>query len=139
MIIEKLKIEDMEQVAELHKLIVPFALDLEEAKKTYAKMAENPDYLLLAAKEEGKVVGTATGICCKTLATPFLVIEDVVVSPEQRNEGVGTQLMEALEVYAKEKQCAYTILVSSGHRKEAHKFYEKLGYTDNVKGFRKIY
>ena len=139
MIIERLQIEDMEQVAELHKLIIPFELNIEDAKRTYRAMMASDDYYLLVAKENEKVIGTVTGIFCRTLATPFFVIEDMVVRPECRGKGVGTKLMEELERLSRAHGCAYAILVSSGHRKEAHKFYEKLGDTDDVRGFRKIY
>ena len=139
MIIEKLKLEDLEQVVQLHKLIIPFALDLEVAKETCQKMMQNEDFYLLVAKEEGEVIGTVTGICCKTLATPFFVVEDMVVRETHRGKGVGRALMEELERISLENHSAYAILVSSGHRKGAHKFYEELGYTDDVRGFRKIY
>ena len=48
-------------------------------------------------------------------------------------------LFDKIETYAKEQQCVYSILVSSGFRKEAHLFYEKIGYTEDVKGFRKLF
>jgi len=41
--------------------------------------------------------------------------------------------------FAKEKGCGYAILVSSGFREGAHRFYEAMGYTEDVRGFRKYY
>lgn len=47
--------------------------------------------------------------------------------------------MESIDEFAKKNNCAYSILVSSNHRKGAHKFYENVGFTEMVKGFRKGY
>ena len=47
--------------------------------------------------------------------------------------------MQELDNYAHDNNCEYSILVSSGFRKNAHKFYESIGYNDDVRGFRKNY
>ena len=90
-------------------------------------------------EENEEIIGSAIGICCKTLAVPFLVIEDVVVKEGVRGKGVGGKLMESLDSFAERKNCAYAILVSSDFRKKAHEFYENHGFTDSVRGFRKVY
>jgi len=68
-----------------------------------------------------------------------LVVEDVVVAECSKRKGVGRKLFEALDSFAAERNCAYAILVSSGFRKGAHAFYEKMGCVDDVLGFRKMY
>lgn len=46
--------------------------------------------------------------------------------------------MAEIERIAKERNCGYMILVSGDQRKEAHRFYEKLGFGDEkVQGYRK--
>lgn len=82
------------------------------------------------------------GIICKSLAAnfeAFLVVEDVIVDEEFRRAGVGRALFMKMDEIALENKCAYSILVSSGFRKEAHRFYESMGYSDSVLGFRKKY
>jgi predicted N-acetyltransferase YhbS len=139
MIIEKLKEEDIPDLLELYKDLVPFEIFHEKSVETYKEMLIDENYLLLSAKENGKVIGSVLGICCKSLTVPFLVVEDVIVKDGLRGKGIGRKLMESLDEFAQEKQCAYAILVSSDFRKEAHKFYESIGYKDGVRGFRKIY
>ena len=139
MILEKLKEEDIPDLLELYKDLVPFEIFKEKSVETYKEMLTDDNYLLLAAKEDEKVIGSVLGICCKSLTVPFLVVEDVIVKDGLRGKGIGRELMEALDEFAKAKQCAYSILVSSDFRKEAHKFYESIGYKDGVRGFRKIY
>lgn len=139
MIIEKLKIEDLSQVLELHKTIIPFAISSDKAFEVYNEMLSNENYFCAVAKENEEIIGSAIGICCKTLAVPFLLVEDVVVKEGVRGKGVGGKLMESLDSFAERKNCAYAILVSSDFRKKAHEFYENHGFTDSVRGFRKIY
>lgn len=139
MVIERLTQRYIAQVVELQKTLVPFELSPEEATARLEYILSNPDYTLLIAREGDAVLGTVTGICCRALSMPFLVIEDVVVREDCRGKGVGKQLMDELDRFALENKCEYAILVSSGFRKEAHKFYEKQGFTEDVRGFRKGY
>jgi GNAT superfamily N-acetyltransferase len=139
MIIEKLKIEELSEVLELHKTLIPFEILFDRSIEIYREMLMDENYFLLVAKEDNKVIGSALGICCKCLAVSFLVIEDVIVKDGVRGKGVGKKLMESLDEFAKRKHCAYALLVSSAFRKEAHRFYEKAGFTDSVRGFRKVY
>lgn len=139
MIMEKLKIEDLSGVLELHKTLIPFEISFDRSIDIYREMLMDENYFLLVAKDDNKVIGSALGICCKCLAVSFLVIEDVIVKDEVRGKGVGKKMMESLDEFAKRKHCAYAILVSSAFRKEAHRFYEKAGFIDGVRGFRKVY
>lgn len=142
MTIEKLRIEGIPELIKLYYELVPVKNAVDILQKKYQEILRNNDYIILVAKDNGTVVGTAMGICCKTLVFEdenFLVIEDVIVSEKFRGRGIGRKLFEALDCFALEKNCAYSILVSSDFRLGAHAFYEKIGFTDGVKGFRKIY
>ena len=139
MMIEKLKAEDIPELLELYNTLIPFETSLDKAMDAYQEMLFDDNYLLLVAKENNIVIGSALGICCKCLAVSFLVIEDVIVKDGLRGKGIGRKLMESLDEFAKRKHCAYAILVSSAYRIEAHKFYEKAGFKDSVAGFRKLY
>lgn len=139
MVIERLTQRYIDQTVLLQKNLVPFELTREEAAARLEYLLSSPDYALLIAREGEAVLGTVTGICCRALSMPFLVIEDVVVREDCRGKGIGKKLMDALDEFALEKKCEYAILVSSGFRKEAHRFYEKQGFTEDVRGFRKGY
>ena len=139
MVVEKLKMEDIDQVVVLHQSLIPFAISFEDAPAKYQAMLEDEAYFLAAVKEGDEILGVATGTCCKTLSVPFLVIEDVVVKESARGKGIGHLLMEAMDRFALEKACMYSILVSSGFRHDAHRFYENCGFVDEVRGFRKVY
>lgn len=137
MIIEKLQPEHLLQVVALQQQIVPYHIDPVNAKTHYETMRHQPDCCVLVAREEDTVVGTVSGFCCHGLAGSFLAIEDLIVLEGLRGSGIGTKLMSAIDAFGRSRNCCYALLVSSGFRKQAHHFYEKIGYTENVRGFRK--
>ena len=136
MIIEKLQPEYIPQVLALQQQIVPYALDPEYAAANYETLLHREECCILAARDGNTVLGTVSGFCCRGLASTLLVIEDLIVCEGLRGSGIGTKLMTSIHAYGKSQGCEYAILVSSGFRKQAHKFYEKLCYTEDVRGFR---
>ena len=55
----------------------------------------------------------------------------LAVFPSAQGRGIGRQLMERVEDLAKSKHYAFIRLNSASHRKEAHLFYERIGYEGN--------
>lgn len=113
----------------------------EKIVEVYEVMQASGNYHVLGAFKDGVLAGSVMGIICQDLVgecRPFMVIENVVVSDRFRRLGIGKQLMMNIEAIARERDCNYVILVSGGQRKEAHAFYEKLGFKDEkVEGYRK--
>ena len=139
MVIEQAKTEDFEQVWALQTSIAPVGRTREEAKIALQTMLDSEDHFLAVAREGEEILGTVTGVCCHILLGSFLAIEDMVVREDCRGMGIGGQLMAAMDEFAVGRGCLYAILVSSGFRKEAHRFYEKHGFVEEVRGFRKGY
>lgn len=140
MIIERLKPEDIEGLLELYKELMSHENDREKSLEIYEEMLKDDKYLLVVAKEDGKIVGTALAICCMLVGyagRSFMVVEDVVVKSDMRGRGIGKKIMEYINKFAEEKNCGYTILVSQERRKDAHRFYENAGFTEPVRGFKK--
>ena len=108
---------------------------------TFNKINGNPNYIILVAKIENKVVGSVMGIVCDELfgnCLPFMVVENVAVLKEYRRRGVARELLIKLEEHAKQRFCTTILFVSSEHRTAAHKLYESVGYgIDKVNGYRK--
>ena len=139
--VRRLKADDLEALAGLYKHFWQEESSLEKMQETFKKLEGNPNYILLCAEQQGNLAGSAMGIICDELygeCKPFMVVEDVVVDKDHRRCGIGTSLMRELEKYAAECKCSYIIFVTESERKEAHLFYESLGYkTDAYKGFKK--
>jgi len=89
--------------------------DLAVLQRSFEWIDGNEDYIVLGAKDDGKLVGSLMG-----------------------NRGIGRQLMTEIERIDRERNCSYIMFVSSAKRKEAYRFYEALGYgRDEVKGIKK--
>jgi GNAT superfamily N-acetyltransferase len=67
-----------------------------------------------------------------------MLIENVVVAPDYRRQGVGRGIMLHLEGWALENGCGFITLVSQRRRSEAHQFYSDLGYAHD-EGYQKIF
>ena len=135
--VERLQLEDLPQVVSLLNTLVPWEVSREEAEYAFRKMQANADTAVFAAKAGDTLLGTVTVVCGRTLAAKFASIEDVVVAQGQRGHGIGSALMAAADNFARQRGCGYVTVVSSGHRAQAHRFYEKCGFTEDVRGFRK--
>ncbi len=138
--IENVSLDDVQPLAELYEELTGGPSNLEKMAQNLRRIKEDPDYIVLVAKEEDLIVGSVMGIICLDLVgdcRPFMVIENVIVKGLWHGKEIGTQLMEEIEKIGSARNCYYTMLVSGGHRKEAHQFYEKVGYDSDVRGFKK--
>jgi N-acetylglutamate synthase-like GNAT family acetyltransferase len=64
---------------------------------------------------------------------PFAVLENIVVASHCRGSGVGAALMREAELFCLAAQCSKMMLLSSSHRTEAHRFFEKSGFLGSAK------
>lgn len=137
--IQRMEQKDLVQIQRLYGELLAEDISMEVLERQFAAVWNREDYRLFVAKNNECVLGSAIGIVCQALDAPFLVIENVVVDAAFRKQGIGRNMFAALDEFAKEKGCQYAILVSSGFREGAHRFYEAMGYTEDVRGFRKYY
>ncbi|MNZ90579.1 putative acetyltransferase [compost metagenome] len=140
-VIKEIELESLHELGDLYQELMNHPSDLNKMEQVFKVIKTDRRYILLGAFVDGELMGSLMGIICHDLigdCKPFMVIENVVVSSRARRQGVGKKLMLAIEEIAQEKDCFYIILVSGEKRKEAHIFYESLGYRDEkVEGYRK--
>ncbi|MGZ7440792.1 GNAT family N-acetyltransferase [Paenibacillus sp. TH7-28] len=133
--------DDLKDLCMLYEELIDRQTNFEKLVEAFESIKSNDNYYILGAFKENELVGSVMGIICQDIVgecRPFMVIENVVVSGRVRKQGIGKKLMKNIETIAKERSCYYIIFVSGGHRKEAHAFYEKLGFKDEkVEGYRK--
>ena len=139
--ISNLTEHDLSSLADLFRQFWGKNSSLEKMRTTFARLATNPAYILLTAKQEERLVGFVMGIICEELygdCQPFMVIEDLIVDKKQRRNGVGSALMQELEKSAIAYDCYQILFVTEEDRLEAHQFYRSLGYKfEPYKGFKK--
>jgi GNAT superfamily N-acetyltransferase len=63
------------------------------------------------------------------------IITAMCVLESGRSRGIGRQLVEHAESFAKENGCVRIAVASGMHRMETHTFYRNLGYEEKTKRF----
>jgi GNAT superfamily N-acetyltransferase len=106
-------------------------LAIHEAEAIYARMCAYPDYTLLVAELDGRIVGTLALLVMDNLGhlgAKSAVVEDVVVAPAMQGRGVGKDMMRHAMAEAARKRCYKLTLSSNLKREPAHAFYDGLGF-----------
>ena len=111
----------------------------DDYRRVFAEISNNPRRELLVAEYEGEVVGTVALFIIPNLshgATPYALVENLVVNHKYRRKGIGKKLMEYTIVRAKQEGCHRIELCSDKRRKEAHRLYRSVGFEPSAYGFR---
>lgn len=99
----------------------------------------DPQQRLIVAEAEGEPVGTfqttyIPGIA--GLGRKRCLIEAVHIAPEVRSKGYGSQMIRWAVDEARRNGCGVAQLTSNKRRKDAHRFYERLGFSASHEGFK---
>ncbi|MFJ5549421.1 GNAT family N-acetyltransferase [Streptomyces sp. NPDC093225] len=113
--------------------------DLTPYEAAYDRLAVDPNQLLVVADRGGEVVGTlqltvVPGLSRKGATRS--VIEGVRVHRSERGRGLGAQLVEWAVEESRRQGCQLVQLTSDLTRTDAHRFYERLGFTGSHLGFK---
>jgi GNAT superfamily N-acetyltransferase len=114
--------------------------ELEPYLRAFAVLDADPHQVLVVADREGVVVGTAQLSLLAGLSRRGATraqIEGVRVAASERGSGLGTTLIEWAVGEARERGCALVQLTSDKSRVDAHRFYERLGFTATHEGFKR--
>ena len=140
-IIEIPKSDDFESVNKLakkvHKLHVNWNpdlfLDVDEviSREDFENMLENKN--MIVAKIQDKIVGYMT-FSMKEKINPviryrkYLAINAICVDEKNRENGIGTKLLNYAKEIGKENDCTDLFLTVNEENKNAIKLYEKFGF-----------
>jgi GNAT superfamily N-acetyltransferase len=113
------------------------------ANRAYAEALErveaDPCNTIWVAEREGAVVGTVQTILIHGLAhrgATRLEIEAVRVASRHRGQGIGEALIGFAVEEARRHGARIVQLTSNAERPDAHRFYERLGFTASHVGFK---
>ena len=105
----------------------------EQIAHRLAKLLSRRDQAVFVAEVEGHIAGWVHVYACPTVESElYAEIGGLVVHEAQRGRGVGKALMTWSEAWARQRDIPEIRLRSNVIRKEAHQFYESLGY-ENIK------
>ena len=113
--------------------------DLAPYRRAFAAVDADPAQLLLAVTHGPDVVGTAQLTEIPGLSrggTTRLEIEAVRVRADLRGQGVGAALLTWTVDEARRRGCGLVQLTTDRRRTDAHRFYERLGFTASHVGFK---
>ncbi len=131
LIFEKLKEEDLEEVARLYDAERPINTNRAKMKQTFSKIKDNSDYRMIVVKCDDVIVGFAKAIIHHDIFeenNPFMTIWSVRIKKEYRRLKIGTKLFEYIESIAKDLNCEFICLLADQDNIGANKFYKKLNY-----------
>lgn len=126
--IDECKITDAEAIARL-SLQLGHELSVAESSERLKLIANESTQKLFVARVDNKVSGFVSVTAhFEILSGRQARIEGLVVDEKVRGLGLGKKLMTRAENWAKEQGSKTMKLNSNSVRKEAHNFYEKIGY-----------
>jgi len=127
---------DAAEIASLITLL-GYPCTLEDALARMQAVADEPEQALLVADRDGDLCGLL-GLDLMyylPLGARTCRITALVVATAHRGEGVGKELLQAAETWARQSGAARVEVTSAAHRNEAHAFYRACGYEDGAMRF----
>ncbi|WP_420034548.1 N-acetyltransferase family protein [Streptomyces sp. cg28] len=113
--------------------------DLAPYLAAHARLAADPNQHLVVAVREGRVIGTLQLTVVPGLSRKGAVrsiIEAVRIHADERGGGLGTRLIAWAVDESRRQGCQLVQLTSDATRTDAHRFYERLGFSASHVGFK---
>ncbi|MEQ8145772.1 GNAT family N-acetyltransferase [Streptomyces sp. OP7] len=113
--------------------------DLSPYLTAMERLRADPNQYLVVAVREGRVVGTLQLTIIPGLSrrgSTRSIIEAVRVHADERGGGLGSKLIEWAIDTSRREGCRLVQLTSDSTRTDAHRFYERLGFTASHVGFK---
>ena len=113
--------------------------DLAPYLTAWERLTADPNQHLVVAVREDRVVGTLQLTVIPGLSrrgATRSIVEGVRIHADERGSGLGTQLIEWAVDESRRQNCQLVQLTSDTTRTDAHRFYERLGFTASHVGFK---
>ncbi|WP_405696846.1 GNAT family N-acetyltransferase [Streptomyces coelicoflavus] len=113
--------------------------DLGPYMAAFERLRTDPNQHLVVAVREGRVVGTLQLTIVPGLSrrgATRSIVEGVRVHGDERGSGLGTRLIEWAIDESRRQGCHLVQLTSDQTRTDAHRFYERLGFSASHTGFK---
>jgi GNAT superfamily N-acetyltransferase len=131
--IRQAEIKDADRITSLCEQLEYFVTN-QQIEQRLAKIQNNNSHIVYVATLANEyVIAWAHAHISELIIIPTqAMIFGLVVDKNYQHNGIGRLLMQEIEQWADVHGCEGVILRSNIKRKEAHLFYEKIGYT-NIK------
>lgn len=133
-------LDDLAAILKLYGYLHPDDPVLDPAgasvRNHWERILANPHLRYFVADVKGEVVSTCTLTFIPNLTRgmrPYGLIENVVTSPDYRQQGYGTRLLRHVLAEAWESGCYKVMLLTGSKREETLSFYKKAGFQRGAK------
>lgn len=128
--IRKIAVEDAESIAVLSEQL-GYPLPVAEIIERIKEISSKEDHIAFVASENEKIVGWIHAFKAVLLESrPFIEIGGLVVDENFRGKGIGKRLVQSVQQWSVEKNINEIRVRSHVKRKEAHRFYTTIGFTE---------
>jgi GNAT superfamily N-acetyltransferase len=123
-------LSDVEKIAALVSQL-GYQTTADDMRLRLERLLPHPEHIMFVAETSGDVVGLVAAHIGQGLENndPHARVTGLVVDGHWRGGGVGKMLMEHIESWCRNRGVRNVILTSGNHRVDAHKFYQRIGYT----------
>ena len=131
---------DIEQICTLLAVLWPdLDVNTPQMRQCFQRGLQSPNQRYLCAVLDGDVVGFGSLNVKNNLWQQGQIghVDELVVSPRHRRQGIGSALLQRIAETAAEMGCKRLELDSAHHRSQAHTFYERLGFHNRALLFSK--
>lgn len=103
------------------------------------RLASSEADRVIVAELDGEVVGLASVHTSFSIEydRPAAKVSAIVVDERHRRRGIGHRLAAELEAEARQRGCCLIFLTTAERRKDAHAFYERIGFEETGRRFAK--
>ena len=108
-------------------------------EKAFEEIDADKNNELIVAERNGEIVGTLQITFTPSISfqgAKRATVESVRVDEKYRGCGVGKELMRWAIARAREENCVAVQLTTNAERKDAHRFYENLGFKGSHLGMK---
>lgn len=135
--IREVRIDEYQQLMELylhlHETEIPPA---ELTKDLWERLVNDPDYHLIVAEEDGRLVSTVTCVIIPNLThgpRPYAWVENVVTHPDYRGRHLATACLDFAKDIALRENCYRLVLMTGSKLPSTLRYYEQAGYNRSDK------
>jgi GNAT superfamily N-acetyltransferase len=117
----------------------PSTLNDPRYRAAFDEITADRNQRLVVAEKNGEVVGTIQISIIPGMPRFGMkrgLLENVHIRADQRGSGLGTQMVTWAIDYCRDAGCGMIQLTSNKVRLDAHRFYEKLGFSKSHEGFK---
>ena len=118
-------------LTDLFSIEADFRPEPERQRRGLRAMLDAPDQrCVLVAERDGAVIGMVTGqlVISTAEGAPSALVEDMVVDPARRGQGVGRALLNAIEAWAGDRGATRMQLLADRENAPALAFYQRMGW-----------